>query len=339
MDIFNRFKFRATFYASALFLCSSFAASADEIQDISKLNKQGQQQQALKRIDGYLANKPKDAQARFLKGLILSELDKTDMAIKMFSSLTEEFPELPEPYNNLAVLYASLGKYDKARIALEMAIRTHPSYATAHENLGDIYAKMASRAYNRALQLNHSNNATKTKLAMIKNIFTIIPNKRDTAPKNSHPTAFVAASVAKADVASPQTISPHPAATGKTITAGTTSATDNSDEVLSVVQEWAAAWSAQNVEKYLTFYAVNFKTPNGMSRTSWEAQRDRRLVNPKSISVKISNAVVTFSDVSHAKVIFHQSYRATHLKSLTRKTLTLAKSGDNWQILEEHTGR
>ncbi len=59
----------------------------------------------------------------------------------MFTKLSEDYPELPEPYNNLAVLYAQQKQYDKARTALEMAIRTHPSYAIAYENLGDIYAK------------------------------------------------------------------------------------------------------------------------------------------------------------------------------------------------------
>jgi tetratricopeptide (TPR) repeat protein len=47
----------------------------------------------------------------------------------VFSKLTEDYPELPEPYNNLAVLYAQQKQYDKARTALEMAIRIHPGYA------------------------------------------------------------------------------------------------------------------------------------------------------------------------------------------------------------------
>ena len=90
----------------------------------------------------------------------------------MFTGLTEDFPELPEPYNNLAVLYASQGNYDKAKSALELAIHTHPSYATAHENLGDIYAQLASRAYDRALQLDKTNTTAQLKLAMVKDLFS-----------------------------------------------------------------------------------------------------------------------------------------------------------------------
>ena len=63
-------------------------------------------------------------------------------------------------------------QYDKARTALEMAIRTHPSYSIAHENLGDVYAKLASQAYDKALQLDSSNTATQTKLSMIKELIS-----------------------------------------------------------------------------------------------------------------------------------------------------------------------
>jgi tetratricopeptide (TPR) repeat protein len=119
MDNFNRFGLHAALIGGALLLCFSLTAGADEIQDINKLFKQNQHAQALKRVDIYLTNKPKDAQARFLKGLILTTQRKTNDAISIFSSLTEDYPELPEPYNNLAVLYAGLGQYDKAKVALE----------------------------------------------------------------------------------------------------------------------------------------------------------------------------------------------------------------------------
>ena len=168
MTMINRISQSIAF--SALLLCFNLAV-ADDMQDASRLFKQGQAEQALEKLDAILATKPKDAQARFLKGLIFTEQGKTAEAIKMFSGLTEDYPDLPEPYNNLAVLYAGQGQYEKAKVALEAAIRTHPSYATAHENLGDIYAKMASQAYDRALQLDKSNTSTATKLEMIKELF------------------------------------------------------------------------------------------------------------------------------------------------------------------------
>ena len=148
------------------------AAHADALQDISKQIKQGQHAQALEQIDKYLAGKPKDAQGRFLKGIVLTEMNKPNEAIAVFSKLTEDYPELPEPYNNLAVIYAQQKQYDKAKQALEMAIRTHPSYATAHENLGDIYARLASQAYDKALQIDSSNSSAQNKLALIRDLMS-----------------------------------------------------------------------------------------------------------------------------------------------------------------------
>ncbi len=147
-------------------------ASSEGWQDASQLFRQGRHTQALAKIDAYLAANPKDAQGRFLKGLILTELNRYQEAIKVFSDLTADYPQLPEPYNNLAVLYAAQGQYERAKQSLEQAIRTHPSYATAHENLGDVYAKMASLAYDKALQLDASNVSAQTKLALIRELFS-----------------------------------------------------------------------------------------------------------------------------------------------------------------------
>jgi Flp pilus assembly protein TadD/ketosteroid isomerase-like protein len=149
------------------------AVRADEAQEVSKLIQSNQLDAALQRVEASLLQKPRDAQMRFFKGLILTEQGKTSDAIAVFQRLTEDYPELPEPYNNLAVLYAAQGDYEKARASLEMAIRTHPSYATAHENLGDVYAKLASEAYDKALQLDSTNTAAQSKLALIKELISV----------------------------------------------------------------------------------------------------------------------------------------------------------------------
>ncbi|NMG27451.1 L,D-transpeptidase Cds6 family protein [Aromatoleum evansii] len=146
--------------------------AADNVAQIQTLVNQGQHAQALAMADRVLAGNAKEPQARFLKGIALTELNRADEAVAVFQKLTEDFPELPEPYNNLAVLYAQQRQYDKARSALEMAIRTHPSYATAHENLGDVYARLASQAYDKALQLDSANTAAQSKLALIREMMS-----------------------------------------------------------------------------------------------------------------------------------------------------------------------
>ena len=359
---YTRFSHKAALCMGAFLLGCSLAASADSIQDAHKLFKQGQHGQAMEKVNALLSSKPKDAQARFLKGLILTEQGKTAEAVKVFTSLTEDYPELPEPYNNLAVLYASQGQYDKAKLALEMAIRTHPSYATAHENLGDIYAKMASQAYDRALQLDRSNTATQTKLAMIQDLFAgstrgkaalaranPASSRVEIASKVAEASAPIRAEVSAPaiEVASkplatrPEPVKAEPVKTdtAKTEQLASKSAgakqASNPTDVMKAVNAWAAAWSAQDVKKYLSYYAPDFILPDGVSRSAWEATRKERISKPKSIKIGISGETVSFVDHDHATVKFHQSYHASHLNITGNKTIQLVKIGGEWLIQEE----
>src|ERR1035437_9911979 len=161
---------RIALLLASLLFATHVSAQSDDYQEAAKLFRAGQHAQALERVDGFLKANPKDARARFLRGLIFTEQNKPADAIKIFTGLTEDYPELPEPYNNLAVLYASQGQYDKARQSLEQSIRTHPAYATAYENLGDVYSKLASQAYDKALQLDSANTTAQTKLALIRDL-------------------------------------------------------------------------------------------------------------------------------------------------------------------------
>lgn len=343
MSILNHLHRHVAPFICALLLCASQPGHAGDIDDANRLFKQGQHSQALDKVNGFLAKKPKDAQARFLKGLIYTEQGKTPDAIKMFSALTEDFPELPEPYNNLAVLYAGQGQYEKAKLALEMAIRTHPSYATAHENLGDIYAKMASQAYDRALQLDRSNTSTQTKLAMIQDLFGDGNRVKDVAVRNSPVLAKAEVAEAITDEQNkpaplqPVSTPPAPPAVIKPapVVPPAAQVTDQIIEVLKTVNAWAAAWSSQDTSKYLSFYAADFKTPGQESRAEWEASRKERISKPQSIQVGITKAAVTFTDIDHATVSFRQSYQASHMKTSGNKTMLMVKSGGKWLIQEE----
>jgi len=158
-----------SFLAGALVLIALLVppvVHADEYADVNQLISARQFPQALASADRYLAARPRDPQMRFLKGVIQSETGQTAQAMETFAQLNRDYPELPEPYNNLAVLYAGQGQFDKAREALEMALRLNPRYATAHENLGDVHARLASQSYSRALQLNPANPALPPKLAL-----------------------------------------------------------------------------------------------------------------------------------------------------------------------------
>ncbi len=129
---------------------SASFGQADTAQDIERAWRAGDRPQAMQRLERAIAAEPRDAQLRFLRGVLLAEGGDTAQAAQVYERLTQEFPDLPEPFNNLAALYAARGELDKAREALETALRNDPGYATAQENLGDVYVRLAMRAYERA---------------------------------------------------------------------------------------------------------------------------------------------------------------------------------------------
>lgn len=152
-----------------------------ELAEASRLIQEKQYAPARAKIDAVLASDAKNPQARFLKGVLQTDEAQTDAAIATFQALTEDYPELPEPYNNLAVIWAQQGEYDRARKALELALTTRPDYPIAHENLGDIYARLASVEYDRAVGLDKTNKSAQAKLALVRELFAVAPSS--TAPK------------------------------------------------------------------------------------------------------------------------------------------------------------
>ena len=306
-------------------------AQAEDYAEVNRLLRAGQMSEALSKADAFLAGKPRDPQMRFLKGVIQTESGKTSEAITTFTKLTEDYPELPEPYNNLAVLYAGQSQFDKARAALEMAIRTNPSYATAHENLGDVYAKLASQAYSKALQLDAGNTGVQPKLSLIRNLFAadakgVRPTTVAAAPAPAPAAPAAPATAAKPATPQPPAAQPAPAP-----------AADAQADVEAAVQAWAKAWSSKNMQGYLGAYAPNFTPTGGQSRKDWEADRRARIVPRSRIEVGVSDLNITVNG-DRATARFRQAYNSDNRNVSSRKTLALVRSGNRWLILRESTG-
>ena len=149
---------------------------------------------ALSELDARIAAHPHDAQAKFKRGSVLAHLNRDDDAILQFTELTQAYPELPEPYNNLAALYAKHGRYEEARTALETAIKANPGYGLAYENLGDLYLRLADQSYRRAQTLGQAGATTAQRIASIEKIVL--------------PTAAAPAAAAKAVESAPKTTVP-----------------------------------------------------------------------------------------------------------------------------------
>jgi len=332
---------------------TGLTAHAGNLEEASDLLKAGQHAKALEQVDQHLANQPKDAQGRFLKGIILTGMNRQSEAIAVFKKLSEDYPKLPEPYNNLAVIYAQQKQYGKAKEALEMAIRTHPAYATAHENLGDIYSRLASQAYGKALQIDSANASAQTKLAMINELVGTGKSVPTTAaPTTPVPVAPVILAGAKpAETTKPvETVKPAPAASATAKPASEAKPVEPAKpvetakpagvdaEVTAAVDSWLAAWSKKDVKTYLAHYAQDFETPRGLSRKDWEAERAQRVGKPGKIEVNRDKLNIKTDGAEKATVRFRQGYRSASFKSSSGKTLVLVKRNGKWLILKEQTG-
>ena len=365
---------------------------ADDLSDVTRMLRSGQSAEALVRIESFLDKHPRDMQMRFIKGVVLTEQGKTAEAIVVFTKLTEDHPDLPEPYNNLAVLFAANGQYDKARAALDMAIRTNPSYATAYENLGDVHAKLASQAYDKALQLDSGNVNAKSKLTLLRTL-TVNAASKETAAKaqpavataNAAPKpapALVPAPIVVARAEPPKDTAvkpkaelkpepkpeskpeskaeaksvlkpdgkpelkpvarPEPKVEAKAVvvamaTAKPGVASPDNEEVMAAVNDWAAAWSSQDVKRYLSHYGSDFETPKGEARKVWADERTSRIAGKGRINVKVDKPQVAVNGDT-ATVKFRQVYSSDRLQADSRKLLVLTRQGGKWQIKQERTG-
>jgi len=325
--------------ALAGLLLFSTGSRADEYADVDRLFGERQFADAIQKADRYLATNPKDARMRFLKGLVLSEQGKVAEAIDVFVKLSADHPELPEPHNNLAVLYGKQGQYDQARRSLEAAIRTNPSYATAYENLGDVYAKLASQAYSKALQIDGNNTKVTPKLAMIRELFgpqgqpsrAAVPAASAASPRPPvvaaapAPASTPAAPTSASAPASPPAPAAKPAATAHVDTKGPQAA----------AVAWASAWSRKDMNAYFAAYTRDF--PSGKSRKAWEAERRARIVGKRNIDVDLSDFDIEVKG-DRATVEFRQDYKADNLKISGHKRLEMVRSSGRWLIQKESTG-
>ncbi len=123
-------------------------AHADAADDVQRLLAQGNLTAALQRAEA--GAKGADARLRFLHGVVLMDMQRDALALQMFTALAQDYPQLPEPYNNIAAIHSRAGRWELARIALETALRNDPSHLLVRENLGDTYLQLALTAWQGA---------------------------------------------------------------------------------------------------------------------------------------------------------------------------------------------
>ena len=305
----NKINFFVSVLMGSIFLLASFTTfGKSNLEQIKILLKNGNYSRAEILVNKSIEDNLNNPELLFYKGIIETNIGKNNQAIDTFRNLTEKFPELPEPFNNLAVLYAEKGQFILAKEILEQAIKTNPSYLTAHINLGDIFTKMASEAYNNALEIDESNNIAITKLSMITQLFNYNPNIKNTKIDSIKVTNKVK----------------DKKPTKKEI----------SEDILNVLDNWRVAWENKNMEGYLSAYASNFQYPNNMTQASWEKYRTNRITSKKVIEISLSNTKIKFKK-KEVLVTFVQNYKSGNLNQVSNKTLVFIEEEGDWLIFKE----
>lgn len=297
-------------------ICLPLIAHAD-ISRAQQLFDEQRFGETLEKIDAILATQTSDQQALFLKALTLERIGRIDDAISTYQLLNRKHPKSPETHNNLAALYAKQGNYELARDTLLVALKTHASYATAYKNLNEIYSRMANNAYSKALAL--KNKPSPLALTVISKLDLPANKITKNLPLAKNPNT----------VAKPIVVAAEPT---------TTAVKPKEVElIIDTIMGWSNAWSAQNSDAYLAYYAEKFNPPNGYSRKRWEQDRRIRLRKPAFIRISIKSPKVTLLSKRTARLTFKQDYQSNSFHDAVIKTLLLEKVNGSWQILDEYT--
>jgi len=310
----------------------NFNLNAQNLSEIRSLVTQKNYSRALIVIDQKLINGTNNQELLYLKAISESQLNQVNPAIKTYQLLIKLYPLFPEAYNNLAGLFAKQGKLEIAKKILEKGINTSKTYALLHKNINSIYLEMARESYVKALQLGVKKHNVELSLASF--------NQASTASETLVAVSNSKNSEIKNRLLSPESINPKKIEQRITkkkvvIKAWSEPVISVRDEVITALQGWAAAWSAQDVELYLSFYNKQFIPENGTPRQIWVTQRQSRLLKPRWIEVRLSNFLFEQQADDQAEVKVTQMYRSDSFQDKSKKKFLLKRSEDGWQILNE----
>ncbi len=319
-----------------VFLATGALAKGSWLDPVRALYGEGRTREALNRLEAESARLAGDTEARLLHGVLLAKLGRTTEARELYQRLILERPDLPEAYNNLAVMHAAAGDYDTAIEILKQGLATHPSYRTTYDNLTKVYGKLAGEAYSKALG-DERIDAEPLRLALINDLGPR-PEAADTLARTAQamptPPPPEAAEGTSPMVPAPPAPQPAPEAAASS-PAGEDAEADVEREIWQTVQSWADAWSGQRADLYLSFYGAEFVPPGGGSRFAWEELRRRRLAAPAFVRISLALLVLERPAPGRALARFVQSYESDRFQDTVTKVLEMSRTDTGWRITAE----
>lgn len=260
---------------------------------------------ALVEIDLLLESDSNNHNLLFLRAVTLTKLEQKDLAIKTYISLIEKFPKLPEPYNNLAVLYAEQNRLLEAKQILEKALKTNNSYSIAHINLGDVYTRMASDAYRKAFELDESPVAN-NKLQLINELFSYSPNMQ----RND-----LVDTASKSEIKSKE---------------------QKLADLALFVERWKTSWEDKDLETYFSSYSKYFKVKGDINYKDWKRTRTEKIINKKEINIQLTKIKYKFKEGLWF-INMSQAYNSGNYSDKENKTLVIINESGDYKIIEENT--
>ena len=306
-----------------VFLClllPGVALAAVSTQQLQLLVEQKKFVKATLEGDDLLQQDPGNAHARFLTAYSYQMIAKTDKAISLYQDLIRDHPALPEPRNNLAMIYLEQGDYDRASQMLVSAINTRTSYAIAYANLSQVYKSLASEAYRRAISQS-TEPAEYTHDIELTAITGLDIQGSESASQIASLTESKSVQqeqLAK-DVATTQTV---------------VNAANENTRLIEKVRNWALAWSSKDFDNYLKSYAVDYRDKFN-SHEQWVKHRQKRILRPGEINVAVSDFKVSQRGANRASVNFTQAFSSPSYSDRVIKRLDFERIDSQWKIATE----
>ncbi len=340
----------------ALLLSAPLAA---DLNEVAVFIGAGKYQKAL----DTLKSQPDSRRSRLLRANALSGLKRNKEAEALYLSLIDEAPHDPTPYNNLATLYAASGRLQEASELLTRGMKSDERYSAIYKNLSRVYVEMSRNSYARALRMKEKQQglalltldhragpSTPLQVAAMAppEVVRAAPARVvEAAPKRAVKAEPVPTPLPKPAAKAEQaprpipTVAPVPRRAEPVAVAQTTPSQSalefDAGGAIAALKQWAAAWSANDVEAYLAAYDEEFLPPRDLTRAQWQAERRVRLRKPKKIEVMLSDFEVSSTSDSSLTVKLLQRYRSNSYRDTTRKGFILVLRNGQWKIGDEYT--
>jgi len=285
-------------------LTTAVASAATSVKQVQQLLEQQKYVDAANAGEQLLLQSPEHARTRFLTAYAYQMSAQTDKAVMLYQDLIKDNPDLPEPRNNLAMIFLAQGDYDRASQLLVGALNTSPSYATAFDNLSQIYKGIASEAYRRAV------------------------SESGEPAKYTHKIELTA--LTNLEAADQEPIVEEIPDDQKTLI----NFANQETLLIEQIREWATAWSGKDFAAYTGFYAPEYRA-KFESHGQWVEYRRKRIARPGAIKVEVSDIQIKWRSENRAIIDFKQAYDSVRYRDRVVKRLGFSRVGSQWKITEE----